>query len=283
MEILSSSKQLRQLIKQQKLSGKTIALVPTMGNLHSGHIKLVEQARQAADFVVTTIFVNPMQFGAGEDLDAYPRSLAADTQKLIAAQCHCLFTPTVEDIYPTGIAQQSVISVPKISENFCGNSRPGHFDGVATVVNKFFNIVQPDQAYFGLKDYQQLLLIKKMAADLAMDIDIIGVATQREASGLALSSRNGYLSDSQKQQAALLYQCLQTARDAILSGNKDFLSLQRQATQLLESMGARVDFFSICNAGSLQPATAEDTALVILAAAFIGPTRLIDNIQIQLS
>ncbi|MEX0740204.1 MAG: pantoate--beta-alanine ligase [Pseudohongiella sp.] len=283
MQIIHHAKELRTLLDDTRRRGKRIAVVPTMGNLHQGHIRLVETAVARADFVVSTIFVNPMQFGRNEDLDKYPRTPDADIEKLAAAGCDCLFVPPVDDIYPGGLEQHTVVSVPGISERHCGASRPGHFDGVATVVSKLFNIVQPDTAIFGLKDYQQFQVIRKMTADLCFDIDIVGVATERDRHGLALSSRNGYLSDAEKQTALCLYGTLTQTAGRITQGERDFRALERDATQTFLAHGIRPDYFNICQADTLAPATAEDKRLVILTAAFVGATRLIDNIEVPLT
>jgi pantoate--beta-alanine ligase len=253
-----------------------------MGNLHRGHIRLVETATTHADFIVSSIFVNPMQFGQHEDLDLYPRTPDADIAKLTDAGCHCLFAPPVAEIYPEGLEQHTVVSVPGLSERHCGASRPGHFDGVATVVSKLFNIVGPDVAIFGKKDYQQLQVIRKMASDLCFGINIIGVATERDSQGLALSSRNGYLSDTERQTALCLSRTLTKVAQRISDGERDYRVLEQQAEQMFTANGVKADYFNICQADSLAPATQADLRLVILAAGFVGSTRLIDNIEITL-
>lgn len=278
MQTLTQLLSLRETLTQHRETGQTIALVPTMGNLHAGHIYLVEQARQYADIIVCTIFVNPMQFGPNEDLDSYPRTLQQDQEKLAAAQCDYLFTPTVAEMYPLGHAQHTVVSVPGLSKGYCGASRPGHFDGVATVVSKLFNMVQPHIALFGLKDYQQFRVIQKMVTDLCQPIELLGVPTQREASGLALSSRNGYLSLEQKTKAVALIETLQWASKELLQG-ATIDSVEASAKQRLIAADFRPDYFSVCEAQSLEPAKAEDKALIILAAAWMGNTRLIDNLR----
>ncbi len=282
MQHLTHIQQLRDSIANYRQQGLRIALVPTMGNLHAGHIHLVETARTHADIVVSTIFVNPMQFGKNEDLDSYPRTLEQDKVKLTAAHCDVLFTPTASEIYPTGHDNNTVVSVPQVSSRYCGASRPGHFDGVATVVCKLFNIVQPDTALFGLKDYQQFLVISKMVADLCLPLTLVGVPTQREASGLALSSRNGYLSDKEKHSAVALIETLRWAATALHAG-EPASAIESAASERLSRAGFTPDYFAICNARTLAPAQHDDRDLVILAAAYIGKTRLIDNIQLQLS
>ena len=278
MQTLTHILPLRETLNRHRVSGQTIALVPTMGNLHAGHIHLVEQARQHADIVVCTIFVNPMQFGPNEDLDAYPRTLAQDQEKLAATHCDYLFTPTVAEMYPLGHVQHTVVSVPGLSNRYCGASRPGHFDGVATVVSKLFNMIQPHVALFGLKDFQQFRVIQKMVADLCQPIELIGIPTQREVSGLALSSRNGYLSQEQKSKAVALIETLQWASKELLRGAK-IDSVETNAKQRLVAADFKPDYFSVCKAQSLEPASEKDKALVILAAAWMGTTRLIDNLR----
>lgn len=282
MKICHQVSELRQLLNSFRRQGKTIALVPTMGNLHSGHVRLVETAVTLADIVVTSIFVNPMQFGRNEDLDKYPRTPDADINKLTAAGCAVLFAPSAQEMYPQGFEQHTVVTVPGLSERHCGASRPGHFDGVATVVSKLFNIVQPEHAVFGLKDYQQFKVISKMNADLCFGIQLSGVATERDEHGLALSSRNGYLSAAEKQTALTLITTLRTAAAAIQAGARDYNKLEQQSVALFEAKNIRPDYFTVCHADTLAPATANDKNLVILAAAYVGSTRLIDNIEVNL-
>ena len=282
MQTIENISNLRSEINLWRQQGLKIAFVPTMGNLHQGHIALVEQAKMRADKVVASIFVNPMQFGANEDIDNYPRTMAADQEKLLAAGCDLLFTPTPAIIYPKGLDKQSYVEVPNVSVGYCGESRPGHFRGVATVVCKLFNIVQPDIACFGLKDYQQVQVIQTMVEDLSMPIEIIPIETIREASGLALSSRNNYLSADEKKIAPALSQNIQWLAQAIQS-NRDFISLAKQAASNIDKAGMRTDYIHICHARTLQPANADDKALVILAAAHCGKARLIDNLRVNLS
>jgi len=279
MQTQKKIKDLRQVIRTARGQGKSIALVPTMGNLHEGHLQLVRQARDRYDFIICSIFVNPMQFGENEDLDAYPRTLDADRESLRAENCDCLFLPSVDEIYGDGLAQQTSVRVPGLTENFCGSSRPGHFDGVATVVTKLFNITQPDAAFFGLKDYQQFLVIQKFTRDLALDIAIHGIETHRESSGLAMSSRNNYLDTQQRQQAAQLYRSLENCAQQIQSGNSDFKQLESAAKKELNDAALTPDYFQICDAQTLLPASTETPQIAILAAVFIGKSRLIDNIR----
>ncbi|MFP6826996.1 MAG: pantoate--beta-alanine ligase [Pseudohongiellaceae bacterium] len=282
MHTITHQHELREVLHDACTSGTSIGLVPTMGNLHAGHMELVKTAKASTDCVVSTIFVNPLQFGANEDLYAYPRTLEADKNKLIALDCDFLFAPSVEDLLGAYPQQQSRIHVPGLSEGFCGSSRPGHFDGVATVVNKLINIVQPDKAFFGLKDYQQFLVIRKMVSDLALDVKIIGVETLRAESGLALSSRNNYLGAEQQQTAALIYRCLIDTAASIKAGDRDYNNLETSARDRLAGAGIKPDYFSICNAINLQAAAESESQFVILAAAYIGPSRLIDNIRFEL-
>jgi len=246
-------------------------------------MELVKTAKANTDCVVSTIFVNPLQFSADEDLDAYPRTLEADKNKLIALEVDFLFAPSVDALFGPNPQQQSRIHVPGLSAGFCGSSRPGHFDGVATVVNKLLNIVKPHQAFFGLKDYQQFLIIRKMVSDLALDVEIVGVETLRAKSGLALSSRNNYLSQEQQQTAALIYRCLVDTAASIKAGDRHYHDLEASASNRLAGAGIRPDYFSICNAINLAAAAEDESHFVILAAGYIGPSRLIDNIRFEIN
>lgn len=270
---------LRKQTGQARKNGQRIALVPTMGNLHAGHMSLVETARQHADFTVVSIFVNPLQFGPNEDLDSYPRTLADDQARLTAAGCALLFTPGEALMYPHGMENHCLVHVPDVSEGLCGGSRPGHFDGVATVVTKLLNMVQPDVAVFGEKDYQQLAVIRKMLADLNSPVKIVSAPIVRDSDGLALSSRNGYLNAAQRKKAPVLHACLQQSVTRIQSGRRDYDILLQQAASELAAAGLHPDYLELREAGSLKPATADSTRLVILAAALLGNTRLIDNIE----
>lgn len=278
MNTVSTLAALREQVNAARQSGQRIALVPTMGNLHAGHMSLIETAHRHAGFVVASVFVNPLQFGPGEDLDSYPRTLADDQHKLEEAGCHLLFTPSVALMYPQGMQGQTLVHVSGVSEGLCGGSRPGHFDGVATVVTKLFNMVQPDVAVFGEKDYQQLAVIRKMTGDLNTPVEIVGAPIVRGTDGLALSSRNGYLDAAQLKTAPALYQCLQQSVAGIQSGRRDYAAVLQEAAASLQAAGMRPDYLELREAGSMQPATADSRELVILAAAFLGNTRLIDNI-----
>lgn len=282
MELITEPAELNGLVEREKAAGNTIGLVPTMGNLHAGHLALVSKALENTDFVITSIFVNPLQFGPGEDLDAYPRTLEDDRKLLQEQGCHALFAPSAESIFGLNADQQSRVHVPNLSEGYCGASRPGHFDGVATIVCKLFNLARPDQAFFGLKDYQQFLVISKMVRDLAMNVSIQGVEIVREAGGLALSSRNNYLNQQQRTQAAAIYRSLQHTAQAIRAGERDYQALESTARSMLEEAGLRPDYFVVCRAQDLHPAREGDNDLAILAAAFLGPSRLIDNLRLTI-
>ncbi|MBA6293576.1 pantoate--beta-alanine ligase [Colwellia sp. MB3u-70] len=282
MQTIEQISNLRGKINLWRQQGLKIAFVPTMGNLHQGHMTLVEKAKLVADKVVASIFVNPMQFGVNEDIGNYPRTMAADQEKLLTAGCDLLFTPTPAIIYPKGLDQQSYVEVPNVSQHYCGESRPGHFRGVTTVVCKLFNLVQPDIACFGLKDYQQVQVIQTMVEDLSMPIEIIAVETVREASGLALSSRNNYLNKEEKNIAPALNQNLKWLAQAIRS-NDDFIGLAQKAARNINMAGMKTDYIHICHARTLQPASKDDKELVILAAAHCGKARLIDNLQVTLA
>jgi pantoate--beta-alanine ligase len=253
-----------------------VAFVPTMGNLHAGHLQLVRMAKKNADRVVVSIFVNPTQFGAGEDFETYPRTEREDQEKLTGECADLLFQPSVTDIYAPDA--KTTVTIAGISDWYCGASRLGHFTGVATVVSKLFNIVQPDIALFGLKDFQQFTVIKTMVRDLNIPVEIMGVDTVREPDGLAMSSRNGYLTHDEKGVAPKLYQSLCAARDAILVGNHTYEAVEQQALHFLQQAGFEADYFSVCRGSDLMKATTEDVDLVILAAVKLGKTRLIDNI-----
>ncbi|MBA1190625.1 pantoate--beta-alanine ligase [Pseudomonas entomophila] len=282
MNTVKTVRELRAAVARARGEGKRIGFVPTMGNLHSGHVALVTKAAQRADFVVASIFVNPLQFGANEDLGNYPRTLAADQEKLFDAGCNLLFAPGVEDMYPDGMAVQTRVSVPYLSEGLCGASRPGHFEGVATVVSKLFNMVQPDLAVFGEKDFQQLAVIRAMVRDLNLPVQIIGEPTVRAADGLALSSRNGYLDEAQRAVAPVLYQVLSDIAEALRRGERDYAQRIVESQTRLLSAGLRPDYLEIRHATTLQPAKAEDDDVVIIAAAYLGTTRLIDNVHVKL-
>jgi pantoate--beta-alanine ligase len=273
---------LQQLLADQRKQGGAIGLVPTMGNLHEGHVSLVTAAKAQCDFVVATIFVNPLQFGPSEDFDRYPRTLAADLAKLKQAGCDAVFTPETRVLYPAGTEQQTRISVPHLSTLYCGKSRPGHFDGVCTIVCKLVNMTQPDVAFFGLKDYQQFFIISRMVADLQLPLRLRGMPTIRETSGLAMSSRNGFLSAAQREQAAAIYVTLQAMASQIHAGGvRDFAQLEQHAHAQLQAAGLRPDYCQVVDRTTLLPALPTSSQLVLLAAAYAGTTRLIDNVQVD--
>lgn len=270
---------LRSCVRNWHQGGQSVALVPTMGNLHAGHLQLVKQAKQLADKVVVSIFVNPGQFSEGEDFDTYPRTIEEDLRNLEEVNPDMVFNPDVDEVYPGGVEYETQVLVPGLDNIFCGAFRPGHFQGVATVVSKLLNMVQPDIALFGKKDYQQLLVIKKLVNDLCIPVEIFGAETVREESGLALSSRNRYLNQQEKDLAAKLYQTLSGIAEAVQTGRDDYQQLEADAVETLENNGFKIDYLSIRNAADLgAPAGGE---LVVLTAAWLGEARLIDNIQIK--
>lgn len=278
MEIHATVDTLRATLNAARRAGKTIAFVPTMGNLHAGHISLMRQARDQADLVVASIFVNRLQFGPNEDFDKYPRTFEADCAQLRDAGVEVLFAPTEVDLYPE--PQTYVVEPPEIQHMLEGECRPGHFRGVATVVMKLFQIVQPDVALFGKKDYQQLMVLRNMSRQFMLPIKIVGGETVRAEDGLALSSRNGYLSPEQRAEAPRLQQCLQAIRQAVLAGNKDYAALCQNAAQTLDSHGWQTDYISIRRQQDLAPAGPEDRDLVIVAASRLGTPRLLDNLEV---
>ncbi|CAA0078732.1 Pantothenate synthetase [BD1-7 clade bacterium] len=269
--------ELRDALSQVRQQGKTIGFVPTMGNLHDGHLSLVKEAQKHVDVVVVSIFVNPLQFGANEDLDSYPRTLAADKDKLIAQHTDFLFTPVVEEIYPHGMETHTKVVVPELGSHHCGSSRPGHFDGVSTVVTKLLNIVGADIAVFGQKDFQQLAIIRKMADDLCLPTRIHGAPTHRADDGLALSSRNQYMNDEQRALAPNLYRIIGESQQQVLEGTAPN-DVEQWARGTLNALGLTVDYFNIADARTLEPLSPASSEAVILAASFLGNTRLIDNL-----
>ncbi len=261
--------------------GARVGLVPTMGNLHRGHLALVDRAREVADYVVASIFVNPLQFGPNEDFERYPRTLQQDREKLESSRVDLLFAPPLDEVYPKPLARTTRVMVPELSDVLCGVSRPGHFVGVATVVNMLFNLVQPEVAVFGQKDYQQLLVIRRMVEDLHLPVQVLSAPTLREPSGLAMSSRNAYLSEEQRQRASGLYRTLCWARDRIRDGETDYETLEQQAASRLGKAGCRVEYFAIRRSGDLGLPDDRNGPIVLLAAAWFGETRLIDNVAVE--
>ena len=282
MQILQGCSEIHRTIDKARAEGKRISFVPTMGNLHEGHLQLIRLAHQHSDFVVASIFVNAMQFALNEDYDHYPRTYDEDVKKLADENTHLLFYPTEAEIYPNGMEAQTQVIVPGLSDILCGASRPGHFLGVTTIVAKLFNIVQPDCAVFGVKDYQQLALIQRMVNDLRIPIDIIRAPVARDTDGLALSSRNGYLTPEERSIAPNLYRILCDVKKAIEQGDSNFTQLEQQATDQLNSCGMKSDYVAIHHAKTLEGAVADDTELVILGAAYLGQARLIDNVTLSL-
>ncbi|HKE43955.1 MAG TPA: pantoate--beta-alanine ligase [Steroidobacteraceae bacterium] len=280
MEELVRIAALRERVSGWRRQNLKVALVPTMGNLHDGHIRLVRQARDAADRVIVSIFVNPLQFGPKEDFSAYPRTPEEDRRLLALAKADLLFQPEVEEIYPGGYQHSTIVDVPELSGVLCGAFRPGHFAGVATVVAKLFNIVQSDIAIFGEKDFQQLLIIRRMVTDLCIPVEVRGMATTRDADGLALSSRNRYLSAEERQVAPRLFAALEAARQEIESGATQFERIEQSGMQNLVEAGFRPDYFSIRQAHDLQPVQDPQAEIRILAAARLGRARLIDNVKV---
>lgn len=283
MQIAATVEELKARLAAPRAAGARVAFVPTMGNLHAGHLKLVEAARRLGDYVVASIYVNPLQFGPGEDFEAYPRTPEADRRALEAAGADLLFMPGDAEIYPRGRERQTRVEVPGISDILCGASRPGHFRGVATVVNRLFNLVRPQVAVFGKKDYQQWLIIRLMVADLGLPVEIEAVETVREADGLAMSSRNRYLTRAERAVAPRLYATLERIRGRILQGDGDYPALEADAREALAAAGLRPDYFAIRRQEDLGSPGPGDRRLVLLAAAWLGRARLIDNLEADLN
>lgn len=283
MLIIETLPLLRQQILRLRMEGKRVALVPTMGNLHDGHMKLVDEAKARADVVVVSIFVNPMQFDRPEDLACYPRTLQEDCEKLNKRKVDLVFAPSVKEIYPNGTETHTYVDVPGLSTMLEGASRPGHFRGVSTIVSKLFNLVQPDIACFGEKDFQQLALIRKMVADMGFDIEIVGVPIMRAKDGLALSSRNGYLTAEQRKIAPGLYKVLSSIADKLQAGERDLDEIITIAGQELNEKGFRADDIQIRDADTLLEVSETSKRAVILVAAWLGDARLIDNKMVELA
>lgn len=282
MQVVNTREELRELRESWRHHDDHVALVPTMGNLHAGHLSLVDLARRHAERVVVTVFVNPTQFGEGEDFEDYPRTLKRDTQRLKKLDADALFTPDVDTVYPFGIDKATLVSVPGLTRNFCGASRPGHFDGVTTVVARLFALVQPDVAVFGQKDYQQQLVIRHMTADLSLPIRIITAPTVREADGLAMSSRNQYLSEQERAVAPELHQVLEFIGSELQNGKRNFDELEAGALEKLRAAGFVPDYVAIRRAENLEIPDRDCDEIVVLAAAHLGKARLIDNIVVEI-
>jgi pantoate--beta-alanine ligase len=282
MKIVARTHELREVVSAWKRAGERVGLVPTMGNLHAGHAELVRRARAMADRIIVSIFVNPLQFGPNEDFAQYPRTPSEDEALLRNLGVDVLFAPEVTDMYPNGQEATTRVQVPHLSNILCGEFRPGHFDGVATVVTKLLNLAQPDVAFFGQKDFQQLVIIRRLVADLCMPVTIVDVPTVREPDGLAMSSRNRYLSAAERAAAPRIYAELTRAREAIAAGERDYTKLERAGHTALEAAGFKPDYFAIRDAATLQAPSANSRELVILTAARIGKARLIDNVTMSL-
>lgn len=280
MKVVTSHAELVEQIAEWRHNDEHVAFVPTMGNLHAGHLALVELAREHAERVVVSIFVNPTQFGGDEDFDDYPRTLEVDKRRLKTAAADLLFMPDVATVYPFGVQNATTVHVPGITENFCGASRPGHFDGVTTVVARLFALVQPDVAVFGQKDYQQQLVIRRMVEDMSSPVSIITSETVRDEDGLALSSRNSYLTDEQRAIAPEIYRALNAVGEELQNGRRDFSELEARANTRLREAGFEVDYFAIRRAANLETPDRDCDELVVLVAAELGAARLIDNIVV---
>jgi len=281
METVNTIHKLRSLIDEWRRQGERIAFVPTMGNLHAGHLQLVDVARQHGSRVLASIFVNPLQFVPGTDYENYPRTLVQDSEQLQAHGVTALFAPSVEEMYGQQGQSVTTVTVAGLSEILCGEFRPGHFAGVTTVVAKLFNLVQPQVAVFGEKDFQQLVVIRQMVRDLCFPVEIVGVPTVREDGGLAMSSRNQYLSSDERALASLLYQTSKHARQEVLEGGEPFSTIEARAMESLQRAGFRPEYVSIRQAPDLQPGQPDSTHLRVLAAAWLGQARLIDNLEIR--
>lgn len=281
MQRFSTIAELREALRQWRRDGARIAFVPTMGNLHRGHLRLVEQAAEQGGRIVVSIFVNPMQFNDKNDFNAYPVTIDEDCEKLTAAGVDALFLPASDVIYSDGFEKATRVEVPGLSDILCGAHRPGHFVGVTTVVAKLFNIIQPDVALFGEKDFQQLMVIRRMVDELSFPIEVIGVATERETDGLAMSSRNGYLTNEQRDQAPLLYRTLLQAAARIDRGDNDIAAIESAAIEQLIDGGFRPEYFTVRSCEDLSDELENAQDLVIVAAAWLGPARLIDNICLK--
>lgn len=283
MQVFHHIESLRAALRLERQASKRIGFVPTMGNLHDAHIELVRIAQGNCDVVVTSIFVNPLQFGLNEDWDKYPRTLAADTARLEAVGCDYLFCPNEKEIYPNGMSEQTRVVVPSMTDVLCGASRPGHFEGVTTVVSKLFNIVQPDEAVFGVKDFQQLAVIRRMVEDLCIPISIVAGDIVREPDGLAMSSRNGFITADERPRVAQLNRSLNWIKREIEQGRRDFIQLATEAREQIRAVGFKVDYLSICNSRTLELAAHDDREITILGALYTRGARLIDNVSLVLT
>jgi len=282
MRIFHTVSGLRDALNVHRREGLRIGFVPTMGNLHQGHLALIEQARSTCDIVVCSIFVNALQFGLNEDWDKYPRTYQDDCDKLTAVGCDYLFHPDDIEMYPNGLDTQSRVICPTMTDVLCGASRPGHFEGVTTVVSKLFNIVQPDEAVFGIKDYQQLAVIRRMAEDLCMPVEITAADIFREADGLAMSSRNSYITPQERPKVVVLKESLEWIAQQIVDGARNFRELEELAAERIASAGFKIDYITVSNSKTLNPAAEDDLEITVLGAMFTEAARLIDNLSIRL-
>jgi pantoate--beta-alanine ligase len=282
MRVFHTVSGLRDALKASRLKGLRIGFVPTMGNLHDGHLALVKQARSSCDIVVCSIFVNALQFGLNEDWDKYPRTYQQDCDKLRDTGCDYLFHPDDTEMYPNGLDTQSRVICPTMTDVLCGASRPGHFEGVTTVVSKLFNIVQPDEAIFGIKDYQQLAVIRRMAEDLCMPVQITAAPIHRETDGLAMSSRNSYITAEERPNVTVLKQSLEWVAEQIENGSRNFSQLEAAAIQRIADAGFKTDYITVTNSKTLNPAAEDDLEITILGAIYTSAARLIDNLSISL-
>ena len=280
MDTVTTIAAVRARVRSWRREGRRVAFVPTMGNLHAGHVSLIEAARRHGERFVASIFVNPMQFGPNEDFAHYPRTPREDERMLAAAGCNLMFTPEVSEIYPHGSERATRVEVPALSRILDGEFRPGHFEGVTTVVAKLFHIVEPDVAVFGEKDFQQLTVIRRMVAELCMPVEIVGAPTVRDGDGLAMSSRNQYLTAAERALAPKIYQALQAAVARLRAADTDFAGIERAGFQALESAGFRPDYFAVRQAADLAAPVPASARLVVLTAARLGRARLIDNVQV---
>lgn len=282
MEIFHHIASVRGALNTARKRGKSVAFVPTMGNLHDAHIALVKQAQSMADIVIVSIFVNRLQFGLNEDWDKYPRTLEDDAAKLRAVSCDFLFCPEEAEIYPNGMDTQTRVIVPSMANVLCGASRPGHFEGVTTVVTKLFNIVEPDLAVFGIKDYQQLAIIRRLVQDLCIPVGVVAGEIVRELDGLAMSSRNGFITPQERPRANQLNKSITWIVEQIRGGEKDFTNLEAEAKKQILEAGFKPDYMQVCNSHSLAPAADDDFEITVLGAMYTRAARLIDNISLTL-
>ena len=282
MQLFRHIQPLREALASERQQGKRIGFVPTMGNLHQGHLALVKIAKSRCDVVVASIFVNPLQFGLNEDWDQYPRTFESDSQKLTDVACDFLFFPNEQEIYPNGMTEQARVIVPGMTDLLCGASRPGHFEGVTTVVTKLFNIVEPNEAVFGLKDFQQIAVIRRMVEDLCIPVTIVPGEIVRESDGLAMSSRNSFITDDERPSANILYNSLRWVESQIKAGRRDYTTLETEAKKQIMDAGFRPDYLQVCCSDTLVPAGGDNLDLTVLGAMYTQAARLIDNVSLRI-